>query len=396
MSKSKGPPRRAGKQDVRQASRVPHILHVHSTFSPGGKELRCVQLINAFGVRARHTIVSAEPDQLGAAKRIRPGIAVTLQPDFPSLKGLPAPGRLQKLAKAMRDYDLVLTYNWGAMDAVMAHTLFSDAFDLPKLIHHEDGFDESELVKRKQRRTWFRRIALGKSSGLVVPSSVLEEIALVEWQQPLGRVKRIPNGIDTGAFAAKPKTDAIPRLLKRPGEKWVGTLAGLRPVKNLPRLVRAFAAMPDDWHLIVCGEGPDRARIEAEIDRLELNDRVHLPGAVDDPAKVVGLFDIFALSSDSEQFPLSIVEAMAAGRPVVAPEVGDIAEIVAEENQAYLAKTPSEEAIARELVALSGDAKLRDTVGKANRAKARAQFDADKMIATYRRLYSSAMHGFDL
>jgi len=246
MSKSKGPPRRAGKQDVRQASRVPHILHIHSTFSPGGKELRCVQLINAFGAKARHTIVSAEPDQLGAAKRIRPGIAVTLQPDFPALKGLPTPGRLQKLAKAMRGYDLVLTYNWGAMDAVMAHTLFSEAFDLPKLIHHEDGFDESELVKRKQRRTWFRRIALGKSSGLVVPSSVLEEIALVEWQQPLGRVKRIPNGIDTGAFAAKPKTDAIPRLLKRPGEKWVGTMAGLRPVKNLPRLVRAFAAMPDD------------------------------------------------------------------------------------------------------------------------------------------------------
>ncbi len=396
MSKSKGPPRRAGKQDVRQASRVPHILHIHSTFSPGGKELRCVQLINAFGAKARHTIVSAEPDQLGAAKRIRPGIAVTLQPDFPALKGLPTPGRLQKLAKAMRGYDLVLTYNWGAMDAVMAHTLFSEAFDLPKLIHHEDGFDESELVKRKQRRTWFRRIALGKSSGLVVPSSVLEEIALVEWQQPLGRVKRIPNGIDTGAFAAKPKTDAIPRLLKRPGEKWVGTMAGLRPVKNLPRLVRAFAAMPDDWHLIVCGEGPDRARIEAEIDRLELNDRVHLPGAVDDPAKVVGLFDIFALSSDSEQFPLSVVEAMAAGRAVVAPEVGDIADIVAEETRAYLADTPSEEAIASELVALSDDAKLRDTVGKANRAKARAQFDADKMIATYRRLYSSAMHGFDL
>ncbi|MCH2487237.1 MAG: glycosyltransferase, partial [Erythrobacter sp.] len=334
MSKPKGPPRSAAKLKARASSGVPHILHIHSTFSPGGKELRCVQLINAFGAKARHTIVSAEPDELGAAKRVRQGIAVTLQPEFPALKGLPTPGRLQKLAKAMRGYDLVLTYNWGAMDAVMAHTLFSEAFDLPKLIHHEDGFDESELVKRKQRRTWYRRIALGKSSGLVVPSSVLEEIALVEWQQPLGRVKRIPNGIDTGAFAAKPKTDAIPRLLKRPGEKWVGTMAGLRPVKNLPRLVRAFAAMPDDWHLIVCGEGPDRARIEAEIDRLELNDRVHLPGAVDDPAKVVGLFDIFALSSDSEQFPLSVVEAMAAGRAVVAPEVGDIADIVAEENRA--------------------------------------------------------------
>ena len=392
MSKRKGPPRSA----AGQSARVPHVLHIHSTFAPGGKELRCVQLINAFGAKARHTIVSAEPDELGAAKRIRPGIAVTLQPAFPALKGLPTPGRLQKLAKAMAAYDLVLTYNWGAMDAVMAHTLFSEAFHLPRLIHHEDGFDESELVKRKQRRTWYRRIAFGKASGLVVPSEVLEEIALVEWQQPLGRVKRIPNGIDTGAFAARPKDGAIPRLLKRPGEKWVGTLAGLRPVKNIPRLVRAFASLPQDWHLIVCGEGPERPRIEAEIDRLELNDRVHLPGNVDDPAKAVGLFDIFALSSDSEQFPLSVVEAMAAGRPVVAPMVGDIAGIVAEENRPFLATTPDETELAAALGALAGDAKARDQIGKANRAKARAHFDADKMVATYRRLYSSAMQDFDL
>jgi len=87
---------------------------------------------------------------------------------------------------------------------------------------------------------------------------------------------------------------------------------------------------------------------------------------------------------------------MAAGRPVVAPEIGDIARIVAEENLPYLAAAAEEDAIAEALVALAGDAKLRDRIGKANRAKARAQFDADRMIATYRRLYSSAMHGFDL
>ena len=167
---------------------VPHILHLHSTFAPGGKELRTVQLINAFGKKARHTIVSAEPERLGAAERIARNIDVRLQPDFPSLKGRPTPGRLQKLAKAMRGFDLVCTYNWGAMDAVMAHTLFKDLHNLPPLIHHEDGFDESELKKLKTSRTWYRRIALGKSAGLVVPSERLEEIALVDWQQPLGRV----------------------------------------------------------------------------------------------------------------------------------------------------------------------------------------------------------------
>ncbi|MBX7501774.1 glycosyltransferase family 4 protein [Qipengyuania sp. YG27] len=371
---------------------VPHILHLHSTFAPGGKELRTVQLINAFGRKARHTIVSAEPENLGAAQRIDKGIDVRLQPEFPSLKGWPMPGRLQRLAKAMKGYDLVCTYNWGAMDAVMAHTLFKDLHNLPPLIHHEDGFDESELTRLKPSRTWYRRIALGKAAGLVVPSERLEEIALVDWQQPLGRVKRIPNGIDTKAFAMRPKKDAL-RLIKHPGEFWVGTLAGLRTIKNLPRLVRVFADLPENWQLVILGEGDAGAReaILAEADRLQINHRVHLPGAVSDPARVIGLFDIFALSSDSEQFPLSVVEAMAAGLPVVAPAVGDIAHMVSAPNAEFIAPPGNEEELAMALVQLAVSKDLRKEVGEANRAKAVAEFDEAKMVATYRRLYSSAM-----
>ncbi len=369
---------------------VPHILHLHSTFAPGGKELRTVELINAFGSKLRHTIVSAEPDQLGAAQRIARGIKVTLQPEFPSLKGLPLPGRLQRIAKVMKRFDLVCTYNWGAMDAVMAHTLFKDLHGLPPLIHHEDGFDESELTRLKKRRTWYRRVALGKAAGLVVPSERLEEIALVDWQQPLGRVKRIPNGIDTKAFAMRPKNDVL-RVVKRPGEYWVGTLAGLRTIKNLPRLVRVFADLPEEWHLVILGEGPARATIEAEADRLEVNHRVHLPGAVADPARVIGLFDIFALSSDSEQFPLSVAEAMAAGLPVAAPDVGDIALMVSEPNKPFIASQGDERALYKALARLAADKQLRKEVGEANRLRARAEYDRERMVATYRRLYSSAM-----
>ncbi len=369
---------------------VPHILHLQSTFAPGGKELRTVQLINAFGKKARHTIVSAEPDRLGAADRISRSLDVRVQPEFPSLKGRPTPGRLQRLAKAMKGYDLVCTYNWGAMDAVMAHTLFKDLHNLPPLIHHEDGFDESELKKLKTSRTWYRRIALGKASGLVVPSERLEEIALVDWQQPLGRVKRIPNGIDTKAFAMRPKKDAL-RLIKHPGELWVGTLAGLRTIKNLPRLVRVFAELSDNWQLVILGDGEARDAILSEADRLGINHRVHLPGAVDDPARVIGLFDIFALSSDSEQFPLSIVEAMAAGLPVVAPAVGDIAGMVSDANAEFISPPGDEEELGMALVQLAVSKELRKEVGEANRAKAVAEFDEAKMVATYRRLYSSAM-----
>ena len=107
---------------------------------------------------------------------------------------------------------------------------------------------------------------------------------------------------------------------------------------------------------------------------------------VDDDAR-----NIFALSSDSEQFPLSVVEAMAAGLPVVAPAVGDIADMVSEANAEFIAPPGNEEELRMALVQLAVSKDLRREVGEANRAKAVAQFDEAKMVATYRRLYSSAM-----
>ena len=369
----------------------PHILHLHSTFAAGGKELRSVRLMNAWGPNVGHSIVSAVPERMEAAQHILRQIPVAYPANFPSLVGKPTPGRLQKLAQAMRGYDLILTYNWGAVDAVMAHTLFGEAMGLPPLIHHEDGFNEDEFKRLKRRRNWYRRIALGRASGLVVPSQKLEEIALVDWAQPLGRVKHIPNGIPTADFAKKPRNDALRGVIKRKGEYWVGTMAGLRKIKNLPRLVRAFAGLPEEWQLVIVGEGPEEDAIREEADRLDIGHRIHLPGFVPDPAKYVGLFDIFALSSDSEQFPISVIEAMAAGVAVAAPAVGDIVEMVAPENGPFISAVGDEASLAGSLRELAGNPQLRADLGAANRDKSRAQFDEKKMIEAYRRLYSSAM-----
>lgn len=376
---------------VRAPGAMPRILHLHSTFAAGGKELRCVRLINAFGPKVAHSIVSAEPERMDAAAGIARGIKVDYPRDFPPLKGRPTPGRLQKLARAMQGYDLVLTYNWGAMDAAMAHTLFGEAMRLPPLIHHEDGFNQDELTRLKPTRNWYRKIALGRSAGLVVPSERLEEIALTAWDQPLGRVKRIANGIDLAAYRHRPKPDAMRGIIKHQGERWVGTLAGLRPIKNLARLVRAFAALPEDWQLVIIGEGPERERIIGEAARLNIGHRVHLPGHAADPAKVIGLFDIFALSSDSEQQPVALIEAMAAGCAVAATAVGDVAEMVAEENWPFVVPAGDERALAAALGALTADEGLRERLGQANRAAAEVEFSEQRMIDTYRRLYASAM-----
>ncbi len=351
--------------------------------------MRCARLMNAWGPRLAHTIISADPQAMAAAALIDAAVPVAYPHGFPALQGWPTPGRLAALARAMQGFDLVCTYNWGAMDGVMAHRAFAQALALPPLVHHEDGFNEDEAARLKPTRNLYRRAALGTAARVIVPSAGLERIALDAWHQPPARVTRIANGIDTAAFAAPPDAGALP-FAKLPGTHWVGTLAGLRAVKQLPRLVAACAALPPEWQLVICGEGPERPAILAAADAHGMADRLHLPGAVD-PASVVGLFDIFALSSASEQFPLSVVEAMAAGLPVAAPAVGDIAAIVAEVNRPLITRPQDTAALASALVALAADADLRARLGAANQARAQAEYDLAAMLARYTAVYAGAM-----
>ena len=367
------------------------LLHLHSSFSPGGKELRAAKLMNAFGPEVDHVLASGMPGELGAASAIDPAISVTYPDDFPALSGQPWPKRLYRLARAMRTFDLILTYNWGAMDGVAAHRLFARMLGLPPLVHHEDGFNQDEIVRLNPARNRFRRLALPGASRLIVPSQRLEAIASEAWRVPPAKLRRIANGIPLADYGKAARPDALPGLTKQVGELWLGTLAGLRPIKNLPRLVRGFASMPEPWRLVIVGEGPERAAIMAEAARLGLADRVHLPGFAPDPAQVVGLFDLFALSSDSEQFPISVVEAMAAGLAVVSPRVGDVAAMVAKQNRPWLTLPADEKAIGAVLAAAARDPDLRAAIGMANRARALAEYGEEAMIAAYRKAYGEAL-----
>ncbi|HYE26936.1 MAG TPA: glycosyltransferase [Allosphingosinicella sp.] len=363
------------------------ILHAHSTFDRGGKEARSVRLINALGGVAEHSVISASPGELGARDAIAPEVKVEFPDDAPSLTGLPGLPRLFRLSRYMRRFDLVLTYNWGAFDAVMARHLFGG----PPLVHHEDGFNEDETGELKTRRNLYRRLGLPAAYRLVVPSARLETIARKVWAQPAARVVRIANGIDVGRYAGPP-SEPIPGLDKGPGELVIGTVAGLRAVKNLPRLVRAFAAMTSRGaRLAIVGSGPESERIAAEARARGVADRLLMPGFLADPARWIGHFDIFALSSDSEQFPISLVEAMAAGLPAVATAVGDVAQMVADDNRPLIVEAEDEAAFAAALDSLAERPDLRRAIGRANREKAQAEYDEAGMIARYARLYEEAI-----
>ena len=367
------------------------ILHCHSTFSLGGKEARAVRLMNVFGDRAEHVILSAVPDALDARDAIDAGIRVSFPGDAaPALYGKPSIARYNQLSRYMQQFDLILTYNWGSMDAVGARRMYAGIRKLPRLIHHEDGFNADENEKFNRKRNLFRRLMLPTAHRLVVPSQRLENIARNIWNQPEARLVRIPNGIETGRYTNPPEAGAIPGFTRKAGDIIVGTLAGLRGVKNLPRLVRAVAAQPANVKLIIIGEGPEQAAILAEAARLGIADRVLMPGFLAAPHRYIGHFDIFALSSDSEQFPISLVEAMAAGLPIVSTDVGDVKMMVTADNVGLIVPVGDENAFAQVLAQLVKDPDLRCSLGAANRAVANADFSEDDMIAAYACLYENA------
>jgi glycosyltransferase involved in cell wall biosynthesis len=364
-----------------------NVLHCHSTFSLGGKEARAVALMNAFGGRARHTIISSVPGALDARASIAAGVDARFPDNVPSLTGRPSVARYRDIAEYMRGFDLVLTYNWGAMDAVMARRMFGKV--LPPLVHHEDGFNADEALRLKPERTLMRRLAFPAASAVVVPSGTLEDIALTTWKQPPSRVHRIPNGIQTARYAVKPKPNAIPGLRKKAGEVVIGTVAGLRPVKNLPRLVEAALMIPGT-RLVIVGEGPEKEAISAKAREMGVFQRLVMPGLLPDPHKYIGLFDIFALSSDSEQFPIALVEAMAAGLPVATTHVGDVA-IILPPEQLPLVTERDEYALAAALRQLVADKNLRAQLGAANKTLAAAAYDEKAMVAAYAALYDDAL-----
>jgi glycosyltransferase involved in cell wall biosynthesis len=367
----------------------PRILHLHSSFDLGGKEARDVELMNAWGDRFEHVIVSSQPGALGAADLIGAHVPFRIARDAPPLAGRPSQGRLRALARYFGGFDLVLSFNFGAMDGVLANRLFARR----PLVHHEDGFNADEVAGQKRSRVLYRRLALPGARNVVVPSQTLERIA-ASWGVHAPQLQRVPNGIDVQLFAHRPSRDVIPSL-PDDGSVVVGTVAGLRPVKNLPLLVRSFARAvrdtPVPTRLVIVGRGSEEAAIRAAADQHGIADRVHLPGFLPHPHRYIGRFDVFALSSDSEQFPISLVEAMAAGLPAACTDVGDVRAIVTEENRAWLAPARGEAALARSLSALIGDAELRQRLGQANRARVRAEYSRDTMIARYEAIYGAAL-----
>jgi len=359
------------------ASPAPLVVHVFPTFAVGGAQVRFAALANHFGSEFRHIVVALDGDT-GCRERLDTGLDISFPlVDAPKHAMLVNVWRFRSLLRHWRP-DVLVTGNWGAIEFAMAN--------LPPLTRHlhvVDGFGPEERESQILRRVLTRRLVL-TSSMVIVPSRNLERIATEVWKLLARLVKYVPNGIDLARFSSGPGP-------KPAGPLVIGTVAALREEKNIARLIRAFASVVRDGgtpaRLVIVGEGAERAPLTALAAELGVSDMTTFAGHRDDTPELYAGFDLFALTSDTEQMPLSVIEAMASGLPVVSTDVGDVRAMVAPENGPYVGER-DDTVISGLLAKLLADPAARAAIGAANRAKAHRDFDQAVMFAAWRGLWT--------
>jgi glycosyltransferase involved in cell wall biosynthesis len=255
---------------------------------------------------------------------------------------------------------------------------------VPRLIRAQDTVLDG-LYPRPLRP--LDRLLLRRTDLIVTPSIFLKRVVARGLNVRDDRIDVIPNGIDLGRFgrsapgAADRSAVGIP-----PRAKVVGMIANLVPVKDhavllaaVPRVLRRSPGA----HFLLIGDGPLRARLEAAARYYGVDRSVHFLGYRNDVRRLVPLFDVSVLCSKVEVHPISLIESMACGVPVVAPDVGGIPEIVRNGETGILVPRGDPEALAGALVSLLNNPSLARTMGEKGRRSARLLFSMDRMIRSF-------------
>ena len=383
--------------------RTRRVAHVFSTFESGGTQRRTAQLLEALSsplsasgaadFDLEHLIVTLDGGGTDPAQLLPAGVhyrAVSLA----KRGSLATTLALRQLFSEERP-DVVATYDWGGIDGVFA-VRTAKGMRRPCLLHHEDGFTADEQASFKRRRVWARRVALSRADRVVVPSQALAQVAQRLWRVESERIAWIPNGVDTQRFRPRVRRPAWRCALGLdPHVPVIGALGRLSPIKNFGGLLEALAqsraSVPA--HLVVAGEGPQRAALEEQAAELGVARRVHFLGFVDEPAELLSEFDLFAFASHREEAPIALLEAMASGLAVVGTRVGDVDRMLPRAQNAYLIDPRSESAsaaLATAIDALLARPSERQELGRANRECAMQSFRWETTLMRYVQLYTDA------
>lgn len=366
------------------------ILHIIATLDPAGAERQMVHLCR----RLDRT-------------RFRPGVCCLTrggplesdlaEADVP-VSILHKRGRydvtvLSRLKRAIRDFRPDIVHTW----LPTANTLGRIAASLAGVKVRIASERAADVWKGSLRRWIDRRLAPGTMQILCNANAIRQ--FLVERIGLHGdEITVIHNGLDIEAFDRAADTGPTAPLPERPPGLLLGTVARLEPQKGLTYLIQAMAELEDtlpDARLWIAGDGPERENLEQQIHESGLAGRVVLLGRRDDVPALMRRFDLFVLPSLWEGLPNVALEAMTAGRAVVATDVNGTPEAVADGETGLLVPAQSPIALSKAIRDLADDAQRRARMGTAGRARVEEYFSMEQMVDAHQDVYEWAMRKDD-
>jgi glycosyltransferase involved in cell wall biosynthesis len=377
---------------ARDRGRV-RVLYCIDNMNVGGAELNAVRTAERLDrTRFALSALCLKDDDGPLRQRYESaGIRVTTFP----LATLLSPGTVK------RGWQLARFLSEQRIQIVHSHDMYNNMFATAS------GRLARTPVVVASRRWWHslpaRRYRIGNAIGFrladcVVANSpsVAATLRDVDHIDP-ARIAVVPNFVDEDAFRppSPGQKAAFRDAFGIPDDALVvGIVARLTALKNHESLLRAVARLTERWpdlHLMVVGDGERRAALQALARELGIGARTHFCGQLPHEPNVHHVFDLSVLCSVSEGFPNSIVEAMAAGRAVIATRVGGTPDAVVDGETGLLVPARDPGRLAAALDLLLGDGELRSRMGAAGAGRARREFHAAVVIPALETLYDELL-----
>lgn len=356
-------------------SRPLAIAHTEASNGWGGQEIRILAEAAALRARGHDVHVYAATGARIVAEAGRFGVPVTALPI-----GRKRPRGLVALVRALARHPVDIVNAHSSTDAWLSalacRVLSLTGRAAPVLVRTRHV---SVPVPNDVATRWLYRTATAR---VVTTGGRLREQLVHDNGLDPARVVSVPTGIDPGRFGAMPRAAARSGLGLPSGVPLIGIVATLRSWKGHRFLVEALGRLARrDARLVIVGDGPQRAALEAQVAELKLAHRVVFAGQQDDVAPWLAALDVFALPSyANEGVPQALMQAMACGLPVISTPVGSIAEIVQDGETGRLVAPEDAQALRAAIEGLLADPAARAKLARNARSAALQRFGEDRMV----------------
>ena len=380
---------------VRSSGDPIRVVYCIDNMNIGGTELNAVRTAERLD-RSRFalSVVCIRAEGPLMARYRDAGIPVHPLP-MDSLLGPQAAGQALRLIRLFWRERTEIVHSHDAYTSVFA-TMCARVAGVRGVIASRRSWHSPHLQGRILRAN---RFAYRFADRVVGNSPSVSGLVASEGGVPASRIVTIPNFLEPQSFETL--SDATRRSLLGElgvpeGAFVVGIVARLSVVKDHATLLRAIAELTPEipnLHCVLVGEGPERGPIEALARELRIEDRVHLAGERPQIPNLHGLFDVSVLCSTTEAFPNSVLEAMAASRPVVATDVGGTPDAVRQGTTGLLVPPSDPSRLASAILRLHAEPALRQKLGAAARSAAQSGYSASAVISQVEALYTSLARG---